>query len=190
MPRLFCGIEIPLKARLALASLKAPLSGAKWVEADEMHVTLRFAGDIDNRAAEEFADALAAIDLDVFEVRICGLGAFGGNDPRAVWAGVEGSEPLAELARACERSARKAGLPPETRTFKPHVTLARLRGTPVEAVARFLEHNGGFRLEPFVVERFVLYSSRPLVGGGPYVVEEAFPLRGSSPGAADESETW
>lgn len=183
MPRLFTGIEIPEAARAALARLRTPLPGAKWVAPEEMHVTLRFAGDIDNLQAREWVDALAQIDVDCFEVRIAGLGAFGGNDPRAVWAGVEGGPALAELARLVERAARNAGLQPETRAFKPHVTLARLKGSRVDAVARVLQHNAAFRLEPFVVERFVLYSSRPQVGGGPYVIEDAFALRGGMLGS-------
>ncbi len=190
MPRLFSGIEIPAEARAALARLKSPLPGAKWIEPRDLHITLRYAGDIDNRRAADFAEALAGIALDVFEIRISGLGAFGGNDPRVLWAGVEGSEALEALARGSERAARQAGLAPEARNFSPHVTLARLRHSRVDAVARFLQHNGAFHLPPFVVERFVLFSSRPLVGGGPYVVEEAYRLRGASPAALDDDETW
>lgn len=189
MPRLFAGLELPEEARDCLGDLEAPLPGARWMEHDELHLTLRFAGDIDNLKARDFAEGLASIERDVFEVRLTGLGAFGGNDPRALWAGVEANPALEQLAKDCERAARNAGLPPEARVFKPHVTIARLRNTPVEAVARYLEHNGGFRLAPFVVERFVLFSSRPGVGGGPYVIEEAFPLRGGMLGyGADDDD--
>ena len=188
MPRLFAALELPEEVREHLTALEAPLPGARWMEHDELHLTLRFAGDIDNVRAREFADALASIDRDVFEVRIAGLGAFGGNDPRALWAGVAPNPALEQLARDCERAARQAGLPPETRVFKPHVTIARLRYARVDAVARFLEHNGAFRLEPFVVEGMVLLSARPGVGGGPYVVEEAFPLRGGMLGDAMDDE--
>ena len=179
MPRLFAALELPENAREQLCALETPLPGARWMEEDEFHLTLRFAGDIDNRQARDFADALASIVRDVFELRIAGLGVFGGNEPRTLWAGVEPSPELGQLARDCERAARQAGLPPETRVYKPHVTLARLRYSRVDAVARFLEHKGAFRLEPFVVERMVLLSARPQLGGGPYVVEEAFPLRGA-----------
>ena len=103
---------------------------------------------------------------------------FGGNDPNSIWAGVEASPELDALARANERAARARGLPPEARPFKPHVTLARLRSASPDQVARILGRIGAFRSEPFLVGRFVLFSSRPKVGGGPYVVEEAFPLRG------------
>ena len=107
-----------------------------------------------------------------------------------VAAGSNG-EALEQLARAHERAARQAGLQPETRPYKPHVTIARLRGSRVDAVARYLQHNGAFKLEPFVVERFVLYSSRPQVGGGPYVIEDAYPLRGGMLASSiDDDEHW
>lgn len=182
MPRLFTGLELPDDAVAALARLKSPLPGAKWVEPENLHLTLRFAGDVDNRVARELADALSEIDVAMFEMRISGLGAFGGNDPHTLYAGVEPSPGLEALARANERAARNAGLAPEGRTFKPHVTLARLRYSNPEAIARFLSRHGGLRLGPFLVDRFVLFSSRPKVGGGPYVIEEAYPLSGGASG--------
>lgn len=188
MPRLFAGLELPEEARERLSELEAPLPGARWMEIDEIHLTLRFAGDIDNRKARDFADALSAIDRDVLQIRINGLGVFGGNEPRALWAGIDPNPALEQLARDCERAARQAGLPPETRNFKPHVTIARLRNARVDEVAKFLEQHGAFRLAPFVVEQFVLFSSRPQTGGGPYVVEEAFPLRGGMMGVGFDDD--
>jgi 2'-5' RNA ligase len=160
-----------------MALLKSPLPGAWWLEPENYHVTLRFAGDMDNAQAADFADALDIVACEAFAVRLAGLGTFGGKDPRSLWVGVEGGEALDALARACERAARSAGLPPEQRPFKPHVTIARLRNTRPEALARFLQHHGAFRLPPFPVERFTLFSSRPRVGGGPYVSEMTFPLQ-------------
>ncbi len=178
MPRLFTGIELPLEQRDELRRLRHPLPGAKWVEPENLHMTLRFAGDIDNTKAAELVDRLAGISVDAFEMRLTGLGTFGGNEPRSIWAGVEAGPELDALARANERAARLAGLPPEARTFKPHVTIARLKYASADVIARFLQRIGAFRSQPFLVGRFVLFSARPKVGGGPYVVEEAFPLRG------------
>lgn len=179
MPRLFTAIELPDRLRETLAALRQPLPGAKWLDADDLHITIRFAGDVDNRTAREFSDLLGNIEAIAFELTLSGLGAFGGNDPRVIWAGVAGSRELDALARANERVARAAGLAAEPRNFKPHVAIARLRGTPVELVARFLERHAAFRSAPFVVPRFVLFSSKPKVGGGPYVVEAAYPLGGA-----------
>ena len=178
MPRLFTGIEIPAATREEIARLRRPLPGGKWMEPENLHLTLRFAGDIDNVQAAEFADRLASISVDAFEIRLAGLGVFGGNEPRSLWAGVETSPELEALARANERAARSAGLPPEGRAFKPHVTLARLKYAGPDEIARILGRIGAFRSRPFLVGRFVLFSAKPNVGGGPYVVEAEFPLRG------------
>lgn len=179
MPRLFVGLELPELARQRLALVGGPLPGAKWIEAGNMHITLRFAGDIDNRQADEWVGFLDQIRLPPLEILIRDVGAFGGNEPRTIWAGVEGGAALEQLQRAVERAARAAGLAPESKPFKPHVTLARLKGTSPEVVARFLGSRSRLALEPFRVEEFVLYSSRPHVGGGPYVAENVFPLTGA-----------
>lgn len=176
MIRLFTAIEIPEPQRLRLGLLRGPLNGAKWVDPENMHITLRFAGDIDERAADAFADALADANVAPFQVTIAGVGAFGGRDTRVLWAGVEAGPELDALYRANERAARTAGLAPPPRGFKPHVTLARMRGARPSAAALFLQENGGLRFEPFLVTRFVLLSARPGVGGGPYGVEAAYPL--------------
>lgn len=178
MPRLFVGLEIPEDLRERLALVKGPLPGARWVRPEDMHITLRFAGDVDNRVADELAGFLADIDVEPFEVRVTGLDAFGGREPRTIHAQVDGGEPLERLQRATERAARSAGLGPETRGFSPHITLARLRGTPADAVARFLGSRSLIGVAPFEVRQFVLFSSRPRQGGGPYVVEEAYGLGG------------
>ncbi len=179
MPRLFTAIPLPPALADTLAGLATPLAGARWIEPEDMHLTLRFAGDIDNRAADEFHAALSAIDEPAFTLTLSGFGVFGGQQPRALWAGVTESPWLDGLARANEHAARRAGLPPGRHGFKPHVTLARLKGTRPEAVARMLEGLGAFTSAPFPVEHFSLFSSRPKVGGGPYVTEGIFPLRGA-----------
>lgn len=190
MPRLFTGLELSESVKDALVDLQMPLPGAKWVSDEDLHITLRFAGDVDNRVARDWTELLAEIDVPVFEVRVAGLGSFGGNDPHTIWAGVTASEQLSALARANERAARSAGLPPETRNFKAHVTLARLRGTPPDIVARWLGRYAGLACEPFVAQRFVLFSSRPKTGGGPYVVEAAYPLAGGYAGDWPEDNDW
>jgi RNA 2',3'-cyclic 3'-phosphodiesterase len=179
MPRLFTGIEIPAEKRAELARLRMPLpGGGRWAEPENFHLTLRFCGDIEKAQADELIDRLAGISMDAFEIRLSSIGSFGGRDPHAIWAGVEPSAELDALARANEKTARAVGLPPEPRAFKPHVTLARLKYASPDEVARILGRIGAYRSEPFFVGRFVLFSSRPKTGGGPYAVEETFPLRG------------
>ncbi|HPG88208.1 MAG TPA: RNA 2',3'-cyclic phosphodiesterase [Hyphomicrobium sp.] len=190
MPRLFTAIEIPEDICDELYRLHQPLPGARWIQPCDYHLTLRFAGDVDNLIAREFAANLASVDVDAFELTISGLGAFGGNDPRSIWAGVAPCPALDILARAHEKAARNAGLAPDKREFKPHVTLARLNSSNPEAVARFLTRYSGYRSEPFFVAQAVLMSAKPSVGGGPYAIEERFPLRGGLY-IGDESEaSW
>lgn len=176
MPRLFSGIEIPTAVARRLTLVRAGLSGARWIDPENYHLTLRFLGDVDGTIARDFAHSLGDIVAPPFELRLDTLGSFGGRKPRAIFANVAPSSALESLQRAHERAARAAGLSPEPRNYTPHVTVARLRGTSSDSVATYLERKGGFSTEPFEVTHFVLFSSRALVGGGPYVVEAAYPL--------------
>lgn len=175
MPRLFSGIELPPEVRDQLAELKQPLPSTRWIQPENLHITLRFLGDVPPPVAREFSANLSNIAFDPFPVRLVGLDTFGGDTPRVIFATVETSPPLLELARANETAARRAGSAPESRKFTPHVTLARLQSPRIEPIARFLERRGAFATEPFLVSQFVLFSSKPNTGGGPYVVEQVFP---------------
>lgn len=177
MPRLFTAIEIPADIRDRLAMLRAGLRGARWVDPDNYHLTLRFAGDVDLGTARELVHALGQVRARTFALRFDGLGSFGERKPRAVWAGVAPSEDLGGLQRAHERAARAAGLAPESRNFKPHVTIARLNGGHAADVARYLERQGGFMSQAFPVSRFALMSARASTGGGPYVIEAVYSLQ-------------
>jgi len=177
MPRLFTGIELPEDVVRRLSMLRAGLSGAHWIDPENYHITMRFVGDISDAEANHFADALASVSFDSFDIELSGLGSFGGNKPRTIWAGVKPSPGLQPLQKAHERAARIAGLPPETRNFTPHITLARLRNVSPFAAAEYLARYGGFFSAPFEIGRFVLFSSRPNQGGGPYLVEEGYPSR-------------
>jgi 2'-5' RNA ligase len=177
MPRLFTGLEIPADVGFALSLKRGGLTGARWIDPDNYHITLRFIGDVDGQTADEVADSLDRLSHSLrFPVRLTHLGTFGGDKPRALFAGVEPSEALSRLQAAQERMLQKAGLPPDGRKFVPHVTLARLRGTSAEEVARFIAEAARFEALSFVPARFVLYSSRDSVGGGPYIVEQSYPL--------------
>jgi 2'-5' RNA ligase len=175
MPRLFTALEIPSEIGQSMAQLRGGLPGARWVDPENYHLTLRFIGDIDDALAEEVADMLGQVERRAFSLRIDGLDSFGGNKPRAVVAAVSPIAQLVELQAEHERIMQRVGLQPE-RKYKPHVTLARLRDTSSRQVADFLSIRQPFRSPPFSVSRFVLYSSRASVGGGPYLVEAGYPL--------------
>lgn len=177
MPRLFTGLEIPPDLGFALSLKRGGLTGARWIDPENYHITLRFIGDVDAQTANEVVDSLDRLSNSLrFAVRLTHLGSFGGDKPRALFAGVEPSEALSRLQSAQERVLQRAGLEPEGRRFVPHVTLARLRGTSAEELARFIAEAAMFEPLSFVPARFVLYSSRESTGGGPYVVEETYPL--------------
>ena len=177
MPRLFAALSIPAEVALALAAARGSVFGARWIEPSDYHVTLRFVGDVDVHAAREVADALATVRRPPVAVDFQGLSWFGGDKPRAIVARIQPSPPLVELQGDLERRLRRVGLPPETRNFAPHVTLARLRGVGPASVADYLGARGGFAAPSFEAPRFALYSARDSVGGGPYLVEVDYPLQ-------------
>lgn len=183
MPRLFTAVEIPQDIGAMLATLRGGLPGARWIDPENYHLTLRFIGDIDDGLARDIAFMLGDVERPSFELRLDGLSSFGGRKPRAVVAAAGASAPLAELQAEHERLLQRVGLPPEGRKFTPHVTLARLRDSSPRHVADYLGARGPFRTPAFSVTRFVLYSSRASVGGGPYVVEAAYPLTARAPPA-------
>ena len=111
-----------------------------------------------------------------FEVKVQGLTSFGGRKPRAVVAAVEPSRPLIELQAELERMMQRIGLDPEGRKFTPHVTLARLHDASSQDVADYLSVRGYFPSRTFLASRFVLFSSRASIGGGPYVIEDSYAL--------------
>ena len=177
MPRLFTGLEVPYDVQLALSLKRGGLSGARWIDPENYHITLRFIGDVDNHIADEVSYELdRAANAESFRIRLSHLGIFGGDKPRALYAGVENNEALQRLQVSHERVLRRVGLEPEARRFVPHVSLARLRGTPPVEVADFIHHAGQFTALEFTVRRFVLFSSRNSVGGGPYLVEQSYSL--------------
>lgn len=176
MPRLFTALEVPPHIAESLARLRGGLSGARWIDVENYHVTLRFLGDVDDAFARDAANALSFIERPEVDVVIDQLTSFGGDRPRAIVARVRPDPALMDLQAEQERLMRRLGAPPEPRKFAPHVTLARLRGSSAASVAAYLGARGYFPPLRFRAERFVLMSSRASVGGGPYIVEAEYPL--------------
>jgi len=177
MPRLFTGVEVPYDVGLALSLKRGGLFGARWIDTDNYHITLRFIGDVDHHVASDVSDMLdRLVGSDPFTVKLDHLDSFGGNNPRALYAGVENNAVLGRLQAAHERVLQRCGLAPEGRKFVPHVALARLRGVSAGEVAQFIAQSGRFMPLEFQVKRFVLFSSKDSVGGGPYLVEQSYQL--------------
>jgi 2'-5' RNA ligase len=175
MPRLFTGLEIPQNLANELAMLRGGIYGARWIDAENYHITLRFIGDIDHATAGDVVGALDQIRRDAFTVTLDELSYFGGDRPRAIVAKAQPVPPLVQLQAEQERLLRRIGIPPEPRKFTPHVTLARLRDASTLAVADYLGARS-FLSRRFEAHRFVLFSSRDSFGGGPYVIEETYPF--------------
>jgi len=176
MPRLFTGIEIPTIIAQGLSLLRGGLPGARWIDPENYHLTLRFIGDVDGAVGRDVMQMLGGVRRAPFELALDRLDQFGGRKPRAVFAGVTPIPALIELQAEHERILQRLGLPPESRKYSPHVTLARLRETSAHQVADYLASRALFRSPAFPVSRFVLFSSKASTGGGPYVVEAAYPL--------------
>jgi 2'-5' RNA ligase len=176
MPRLFTGIEIPPPIAQGLSMLRGGVPGARWIDPANYHMTLRYIGDIDGATARDVMQILGGVRRRSFDLVLNRLDQFGGRKPRAIFAGASPTPALNELQAELERLLQRIGLPAEQRKYSPHVTLARLRDSTAQQVAEYLASRGPFRTPPFPVSRFVLYSSKASTGGGPYVIEAAYPL--------------
>lgn len=170
MLRLFVALTLPADVRARLCGLMGGVPGARWVSNQNLHLTLRFIGEVDEGAAADLDAELARAPFTPFALTLEGVGVFGASRrPRALWAGVASSAELDILQGRVEAAAQRAGQPAETRKFMPHVTLARLNGGG-DRLGRFLESNGLFRARPFEVGGFSLMRSR--LGGGDPVYDE------------------
>lgn len=176
MPRLFTALEIPREVGLGLSMLRGGIAGARWIDPENYHVTLRFIGDVDDAVGRDIMHMLGEVRRAAFDIQLDGLDQFGGRKPRAVFAAVKANPALLELQAENERLMQRLKLGAEGRNFRPHVTLARLRDASARQVADYLATRGAYRSPPFRVPRFVLFSSRDSVGGGPYLAEAVYPL--------------
>ena len=182
MIRLIVALHPPATVRTALLALMGGIAGARWQSDAQLHLTLAFLGEVDEDMAMRVVAALAAIDSAAIDVSLSGIGTFGTPDrPKALWIGAQPSDALAALAAKVEQACRRAGAPLERRAFVPHVTLARLRDTAPTELAHYLGLHPIVRPISFTARRVALMSSRDSVGGGPYVLEAAYPLGPSYP---------
>lgn len=176
MLRLFVAIRPPAAIRARLLALMGGVRGARWQTDDQLHLTLRFIGEVERPLADDIGHALERIRLDRFKLRIAGVGAFERRHGGALWAAVEPKEPVAALAAKVERACQSAGLAPERRAFHPHITLARFNRQSRPFAKPFLERTCGLASEPFAVDGFILYESRLSRHAAHYEVVARFPL--------------
>lgn len=176
MHRLFVALRPPEDIQDALIDTMEGVDGARWQSDEQLHLTLRFVGEVDRDAAEDLAAALKDARVDPFMLSLRGVGTFERKGrTSALWAKVEDSEPLAILQRRVERACRKAGLAPETRKFVPHVTIARANAS-TGPIGGWLAEHGRLALPDWPVDRFYLFESRLERGGAHYEPVIEYPL--------------
>lgn len=179
MIRLFTALSVPEDVAEALARRQTGLPGARWRTTDQLHITLTFYGEVDERRADDLSVELErAATGGPFEIALAGVGAFGdGHRTRAVWAGVEASERLTVLAGRTRSAAGRAAIPVERRDYRPHLTLAYLdaQADPARIAAWIAGHNL-LHSPPIPVDRFGLYSSVLTPDGSRYQLEREYRL--------------
>lgn len=168
MPRLFIAIRPPEETRCQLLSLMGGIANARWQENDQLHLTLRFLGEVDHHCADDLADALRMIRFVPFPIALCGLGSFERKGHvETLWAGVHPRDELARLHRKVDRACVSIGLPPDDRAYLPHITLARLNRS-AGSTETFLARHAGVKSAPFMVDSFALFESHLGSGGARY----------------------
>ena len=177
MIRLFAAVPVPPEIAEDLTQWQTGLEGARWRPEEALHVTLRFFGETPQNIAADIDTELSAIQAAPFELELQGAGSFGeGHKARAIWAGVGESPPLRQLAARCETAARRVGLEPENRAYKPHVTLAYLKRAEGVRVQSWVARHNLLHLPPFRVTWFGLWSSWLSPSGSRYELEREYPL--------------
>lgn len=177
MIRLFVAVDLPDSIKDELSGITFGLPGARWVEPDQLHLTVRFIGEVDGGLFADIRSALEDVRASQFPLELKGLGVFPPRkEPRVLWVGLEKSEGLWQLRKKVDSALSRVGLAPEKRKFSPHITLARLKQTPISRLTNFLSGNGLFALPPFQVTEFTLYSSQLTPKGAIHEPEAVYPL--------------
>lgn len=176
--RLFIGLDLPPEIKTHLISAMGSVAGARWQREDQLHLTLRFIGEADRHLAADIDSALAALHHPPIPLALEGAGVFGKpGRPETLWVGVKPLAPLRTLHNKVDQALSRVGLPPETRQYTPHITLARLRGR-TGALDSFMAQSGGITSPSFLVGHICLFESRLSQEGSHYSILERYALTG------------
>jgi len=176
MLRLFVALSLPDLVQNRIAPMKFGLPGARWIDQENLHLTIRFIGEVEDTYAEDIHYSLSKLRFKAFPIRLKGIDTFRSrNMVRSVWAGIEPSTQLKALHKKIETNLVSVGVAPETRKFTPHVTLARLKRAPLAKVFPYLEANAGFETPPFEVFQVLLFRSHLGSGGADYEALAVYP---------------
>jgi len=175
--RLFAALTLPDGIVARINMMCSGIPGARWVDPENLHITLRFIGEVDESTAEEINFNLSHIEAPAFDLELQGLNTFGqGHKAHALWIGVSPTPELAHLQHKVDTANMRAGQPPEGRKFTPHVTLARLIKPEAGRLQSFIEGNNLFKAGPFTVDQFTLFESQTGKGGSVYTALEDYAL--------------
>jgi 2'-5' RNA ligase len=178
MHRLFIAIDLPDDHKSRIGSICYGLPGTRWMPEEQIHLTLRFIGEVDGASYGRVADILGEIESEPFELKVRGIGHFPPRrTPRVLWLGLDKSEPLLRLRNRIEMKLQQTGLAPEGRKFSPHITIARFRNPPLTKVASFMSAHSLFELPTFQAKEFHLYSSHLTSDGAIHTIEASYPIR-------------
>jgi 2'-5' RNA ligase len=175
MHRLFVAIRPPEPIRAALLGLMGGLHDMRWQNDNQLHLTLRFIGEVERPMADDIAAELARIRFERFSIVLDGVGKFEKRRQGALWAGVQPRDQLKSLAAKVERACQAAGVEPEQRAYRPHITLARWNGR-APSLDRFMARHAGLASEPWEVREFILYESHLGHAGAHYEPVVHYPL--------------
>jgi 2'-5' RNA ligase len=179
--RMFVALPIPRSVVQSIMLIQGGVPDAHWQTSEQLHITLRFIGEVDGREAAMLNDALAAIAAPGFDLQLHSVGQFGNKQPHALWVGLRKSEALEHLQRKVDAAIRRVGQPPSSgeryaHKFMPHVTVARLRNPENRKMIEWLADHALFTSPEFRENAFQLYSSRLTGDGSVYAVEREYPL--------------
>jgi 2'-5' RNA ligase len=182
MIRLFIAVDIPEDIRILMCGMGGTIPGARAVPTEQLHLTLKFLGDTDSGLLPDIKEALAEISCPCFTFCLKGVGHFPprGN-PRVLWVGIEPVAEVTALRNRVEKCLAAIGIPRDSRKFSPHITLARLKESPLKRVTQFLAGNSLFETPPFIIREFLLYSSSLSAKGAAHRVLESYPLEERRP---------
>ncbi len=171
MYRLFVAVPLPEGIKERILDLRSTIPGARWMGSEQLHLTLKFIGEVEGHTVTLIQEHLASVSHRPFSLQFRGVGSF---FPGVLWTGTAHSEGMISLRKKIETTMFNAGIQRERRKFFPHVTIARLHNSPQTSVKRFLKNNDSFRTDSFVVDTFVLFSSVLKPSGAVYTVEAEY----------------
>ncbi len=175
MLRLFVAIDLPDTIKPFVVGMGRSIPGSRPVPGEQLHITLKFIGETNEDQLPDIVESLHSIRFSPLRFQLMDLGHFPlRGKPTVLWAGINPTEPLISLRNKIERNLEEAGIEREKRKFSPHLTLCRLKNSPLKRVTGFLMDNGGFETPPFEVNSFKLYSSILTPKGAVHTIEETF----------------